>query len=52
MASISTLQRMIHIHVSHVKHMFEKGIDLDAPPVLSLKKAITAMMLAQGGAFA
>jgi hypothetical protein len=27
---------------------FEKGIDLDAPPVLSLKKAITAMMLAQG----
>jgi hypothetical protein len=43
---------MYHYFAMHDTQMcvtcFEKGIDLVAPPVLSLKTAITAMMPAQG----
>jgi len=38
MASISTLQRMIHIHVSHVKHMFwERHWPRCSPGVIAKK---------------
>jgi len=49
MASITTLQHMIHIHVSHVKHMFWERHWPRRPPGVIAKKAITAMMPAQGG---